>query len=168
MKKLKHVRQLDSSGCGIACIAMVMGKTYKEIADTIGEEYCKNYGLSDYAMVNYLEGHGCPVKMLPFPNMFCGHVAIASVPSVNLPRHMHYIVIDTRPGNNKTGDKAWIVLDPQKGNRGKKYYTAKNLHTYCELKIIENLTEPDWRDLQVECYKLDVTKKHRKKKNEKV
>jgi ABC-type bacteriocin/lantibiotic exporter with double-glycine peptidase domain len=31
MDTFKHVRQLDDSGCGIACIAMIAGKSYTQV-----------------------------------------------------------------------------------------------------------------------------------------
>lgn len=131
MNKIKHVRQLHPSGCIIACLAMVTKQTYQDVEKDFSPLDVR--GLSTREMTDYLDKKNIKYTMLKYPDLGWGGVYLAVVPSVNSPRCNHQIVIDYN-------ENQMVVLDPNKGNRGKKYYTAKNLITYTELIFIDDLS----------------------------
>lgn len=57
MSEIKFVRQEDSHGCAIACIAMVLGKTYKEIAADFENDFTQSGIMFDQTMT-YLGNAG--------------------------------------------------------------------------------------------------------------
>lgn len=103
MKKLKLIRQEESKGCGIACIATVLGRTYEsvrndflgdvgeeglsleQIMDYIGDhqrtlvhKYVRNYSHKDICK-NELLVPFAPIHVLrtiPYANSGVGHLAI--------------------------------------------------------------------------------------------
>lgn len=53
------VRQEDKSGCAIACMAMVLGKTYQEVkSDLVGDFRDHGDGLTIDEVADYLSDHG--------------------------------------------------------------------------------------------------------------
>ena len=60
--KIKLVRQEDEFGCTIACLAMVLGKTYKEIKKDFVNKFQGNEdGLTIGMLIDYLGDQGCEV-----------------------------------------------------------------------------------------------------------
>jgi hypothetical protein len=53
--KLTHVRQEDMNGCGIACLAMVTGKTYQQVNADLT---CRIGGITDWTLWTYLADNG--------------------------------------------------------------------------------------------------------------
>lgn len=55
----KWVGQLDSNGCGIACLAMIVGKSYEEVRSEV--RYYDGSGLHDHIIDSYLADNGFAV-----------------------------------------------------------------------------------------------------------
>ena len=118
---IKHVRQEDNYGCGIAVAAMVAGVTYKE-----ARNICLNHPYLDHTpdlgmqplqlskLLRLLKVRFCRHMLAKFPHT-CPY--IVNVPSLNIVAAGHYIVVDFSNG-------CWEIYDPQKGNKGKKYYKS--------------------------------------------
>ncbi len=49
------VSQKDNFGCGVACLAFVANKTYKEVLKDLGKEQAKTKGFCCREMVDYLK-----------------------------------------------------------------------------------------------------------------
>lgn len=60
MKEIKLVRQKERSGCAAACIAMVLGKTYEEIAADFENDFVDS-GIELEKTQDYLSDFGCRV-----------------------------------------------------------------------------------------------------------
>lgn len=60
-KKVSWVKQEDSHGCGIACLAMVTGKTYTEIRSWFKRPDFSKEGVTFYEVDHYLTEHGYAV-----------------------------------------------------------------------------------------------------------
>ncbi len=56
---IERVRQEDTNGCGIACLAMITGKTYLEVRDEL--VYYDGSGLANHIIDEYLADHGYAV-----------------------------------------------------------------------------------------------------------
>ncbi len=130
--KVEHVTQDLDKGCVIATAAMLAGLTfweclhkyeewYKDKYVTLGLEYMKHdmfdsIGLSLEQEFNFLKYTlGLDVVMPRYPVIMHGQVYSATVPSLNVKRGNHSVVIDSR------GDEL-VVLDPQRGRVHKAYY----------------------------------------------
>lgn len=95
---MKHVEQVDRSGCGIACVAMVTGKTYEEVrhiwlTKCDGEEELLTAtgnaaGITNKQIERLLKACGAKnIQVIPFHNPL-----IRSVPgSYGM---SHWVVID--------------------------------------------------------------------------
>lgn len=46
--KIKHVSQLDNNGCGLACVAMLTGKTYEQVKQRMIEQRIFEAGTEDF------------------------------------------------------------------------------------------------------------------------
>jgi ABC-type bacteriocin/lantibiotic exporter with double-glycine peptidase domain len=57
MVEIKFVKQKEISGCAVACIAMVLGKTYDEIAADFQNNFSEN-GIELEKTVSYLADFG--------------------------------------------------------------------------------------------------------------
>lgn len=57
---IRHVRQEDGSGCGVACLAMVTGKTYQAVKawDGFSGKDFRGGGLTYHDAMQYLTDHG--------------------------------------------------------------------------------------------------------------
>lgn len=56
---VKWVAQEDANGCGIACLAMLVGKTYQQVASEVAS--VKAMGLSQWPLDSYLAEQGYAV-----------------------------------------------------------------------------------------------------------
>jgi hypothetical protein len=54
----KPIVQKDAMGCGLACVAFVVGKSYKQIVDIAGREKAKNRGFYFRELVAILNQFG--------------------------------------------------------------------------------------------------------------
>lgn len=60
MKKIKFVKQEDRKGCVAACLAMITGKTYKQVTGDFENDFSAD-GLTSDDMISYLSDHGYSV-----------------------------------------------------------------------------------------------------------
>jgi len=94
----KMVKQRGNGDCGIACLAMVLGKPYEEIKTYIDDT---SEGTDSIFVKDVLTHYGKKNVREELHYKF-GKPAILTVPSLNHPGLLHYIVCD--------GEKKW--LDP--------------------------------------------------------
>ena len=113
--KIKHVRQESKSGCVIACAAMVAGITYKEALKHTKD---REDGLCSTEELALLKKLGVQVVIQRTTEFKYNYVYVVTVPSVNIPKANHRIVVDTRPEPFED----WLVYDPNVGNDGKLLY----------------------------------------------
>lgn len=57
---IKLVEQEDDCGCVVACIAMVLGRTYQSVRADWGNDFTTE-GVDLEQMMNYLGDHGCSI-----------------------------------------------------------------------------------------------------------
>jgi ABC-type bacteriocin/lantibiotic exporter with double-glycine peptidase domain len=57
---MKLVKQEDENGCAIACIAMVLGRSYQDVARDWTHKFKKD-GVSLKKIMGYLAEHGCSI-----------------------------------------------------------------------------------------------------------
>ena len=120
MRKIKHVKQKTPHSCAVACIAMVAGMSFDEVAQYVSSVELKITGLLGTNIMKLMRKLKIRYRVRPFPaGMHQGCLYIARVPT---DWEMHMIVVDWRSKNLK-------VYDPLKGT-GAKHYTDKNLKFY--------------------------------------
>jgi hypothetical protein len=106
---------------------MITGKTFREVRDrtcrvpVTAEE-------QDQLLITFEVRF---IRQL-YPTLLPDKVYIADTPSLNIPGGMHCIIIDTRGGDV-------TVLDPQRGRRGKQFYTGATLKSWATLVDIVDL-----------------------------
>jgi len=116
MKASRLVVQKYDYSCGVACLAMWLGKTHKKVKDKYFPCYdLDRAGIIEIALLGVLTENG--IKAVQYPNLIHRVPGILSVPSLNLKGGQHYIYyVNPR-----------LLYDPNKGRPGKKFYTAKDL-----------------------------------------
>ena len=108
--------------CGAACLAMVLGRTLAEVIGTFPERLKK--GIGEREMVDYLSANGVPaLSSMEWPSLTVP--AILTVPSMNHPGLLHYVVWD--------GEK---VLDPS--------HEEKRYPDDMPKEILDNEWVPPW------------------------
>lgn len=58
MAEIRRVPQEDAMGCGIACLAMISGRSYAEVKATLPEAFNFSSGLTDHTVLWWLNHHG--------------------------------------------------------------------------------------------------------------
>lgn len=128
--KIKHQIQDSQTSCGIACIAMVFNLSQDEIraiADTHGIKH--KDGLSELE-IEYLLSILCGRHEAAYIKqtnnwLIWDRLYIISVASLNVQFRQHWIVVEMGyPENEETSMECVQVYDPQKGNKGYRYYTS--------------------------------------------
>ena len=61
-RKLKLVKQKETWDCAIACVAMIVGRSYKEVHTNLQKNYT-NRGTSCDTMMRYLKRHGIKTEL---------------------------------------------------------------------------------------------------------
>ena len=113
MKKIIHQRQPCQKSCASACVAMLLGEPVKQVKAA----FHKGYFDDRLTVAGYLRERGMFARdILASQRKFeSGKIYVLAVPSLNTVGGTHYIIADARD--------VLEVLDPQKGNKGRKYYT---------------------------------------------
>lgn len=118
MSDIKFVQQPTPDSCTSACLAMLTGISVDTV---IGEFHHKwKSSATNCNPMTYLADNDfdCLVNHDPFNHRVkWGSVYLVTVSSLNIEGGLHHIVLDMR-GNEE------IVLDPNMGRSGKKYYTG--------------------------------------------
>lgn len=111
---INFVQQPTSDTCTSACLAMITGVNVNDVIDDFHMDWTsKATNPSEFLSHNY-------VRHTVNKDVFCnrvewGFIYLLTVASLNIDGGLHHIVLDL------TGDSA-IVLDPNMGKTGKKYY----------------------------------------------
>lgn len=116
MKELKHKIQPTGDTCTSACLAMILGTS----VDKVVNEFHPDWRDRKSNPAEYLQSKKVAhiTNCSPYDNMLeWGNLYLITVPSLNLVGSMHHVLADLR------GDLE-IILDPNKGREGKKYYTG--------------------------------------------
>ena len=129
--RIELVNQDNDVSCALACIAMLTGEPLEKIrhhAESV-------FGIKPPVKMKDV------VKLLTYYNFFChqtpayeplytGYIYLLSVRSLNT-TGVHSILLDARETKE-------IVYDPQKGVKGKRYYSDSNDLNYLDaLKLID-------------------------------
>lgn len=116
MKKLKHKTQPTGDTCTSACLAMLLGTSVDKVVSEFHSDWRNRKSTpSDYLLEN---GISFVLNHNPYNNTLeWGGLFLITVPSLNLDGRLHHILADLR------GDLE-VILDPNKGREGKRYYTG--------------------------------------------
>lgn len=57
---MRSVTQKHSFGCGVACVAFILKKSYEDVADILGEDKANNKGFVGKELVRTLSDFECP------------------------------------------------------------------------------------------------------------
>lgn len=124
--KIDTITQEDSTGCGIACIAMVTGKSYQEVKEIVKTE--PNFAMTPKQLQHALEQYKMAYIPYSYPVLWPGRVYIITVPSLNILGGGHYMVIDYR------NEDSALLHDPNLNKEGKKVYGYDaDLQSYSEV-----------------------------------
>lgn len=112
---VKFVQQEHDYGCGVACLAMWLGKSYKQIQKKhFNENDFSLSGLSEPELLKCLKSYG--IRAYPFDRLVLQVPGILAVPSLNQSYATHYVYWD-KPGG---------LYDPNEGRGGRGVYDVKN------------------------------------------
>lgn len=136
MRAIEHIRQPTDYSCTLASIAMATRIPLVKIisiAKSIFSHDPMEIGMNSMDTYNLLVRLGVKFEHIWPVRMEFGNVYIVSVPSLNKEATLHTICIDMQ--------ELFTVLDPQKGNPGKKYYDhfekgdplAREMRSYAEV-----------------------------------
>lgn len=109
------VNQIDDRTCGHACLAMIAGWPIEDVIAAVGTGPVTT---SEERL--FLALHGILTHPIAIESPYTWGVYLVSAPSLNLPPKMHRVVVYADP-EVKEGDP-WVVLDPQSGRKGRKFY----------------------------------------------
>lgn len=135
---IQHVRQEDYGGCVVACCAMLAGVSYQEAATLWTRTLAKRRDVTDFKRVGLNNPEELEllsllgVETAPHEEFEYDHFYSVTVPSINIPKANHRIVLDTRPPHFEQ----WLVFDPQLGNVPKTYGPTWDLVGYADLLAV--------------------------------
>jgi hypothetical protein len=118
MQKLEYVMQEDEKGCGLACIAMLTGHSYRAIKYLYEHLLNKDintegiYHFEQLVILSYLGFRDSVIEYGTHCSLHPGRAFMLSVPSLNTPGGIHNIIFQAHPEGN-------IIYDPS--NKEKKY-----------------------------------------------
>lgn len=117
MSKIELLKQPTDSSCALACISMLtylpMHKVI-DIAKSMFEHDPIEIGLNTVDMDKLMRKLGIKYTFIYPVTISFGNVYMVSVPSLNKVATSHIVLFDMRD--------EFVVLDPQQGRPGKKYY----------------------------------------------
>jgi ABC-type bacteriocin/lantibiotic exporter with double-glycine peptidase domain len=138
---MKRRKQLDQSGCGIACIAMLTNKSYEEVAETAsevsgipenGEKYTSTGQLAKLG-----KAHGVTIgckKRKKFKGwVHLPNRAILAINPDSERKYWHWVVFYREP----TGEGAY-VLDPNPAVKATRRKDFGRIKPFAYLPIIES------------------------------
>lgn len=126
MKTITHQQQPTSTSCVSACLAMLLDVPVQQVVDDFHDKYHAQEQLPH----EYLAAKGLttsPGKSTELA-LYPGKLYLVAAPSLNIEANMHEIIVDFRDKEN-----CMVILDPNQGKEGKKYYVYKP-----EAKLQEN------------------------------
>lgn len=125
MKQITHQQQPTPTSCVSACLAMLLDIPVKDVIDEFHDKYMK----ADIDADDYLKAKGVKAKscLSTHRRIEPGKVYLIAAPSLNLEASTHEIIFDFRDD--------FVVLDPNMGKVGKKYYVWKAGKDLGELEV---------------------------------
>lgn len=124
MREIKLVRQECGSSCGVACVAMVSGKTFGDVRVLVDDP-----ALSPRDLDNLLGRCGVTFERQLYPDLLPHSLYIVSAPSLNIRAGMHWIVLLTGESLGDGRVSVW-VFDP--APEGKQSYADGGLSSWAE------------------------------------
>lgn len=115
---IRMIRQKDDYSCGIACIAMVSGISFKDALIATKKVLTASqfkHGMIERDLDNVLKSLGCKIERLLYPEITKQVPHIILVPSLNVVGGNHYVV-------SHFVNNMFSIYDPQYRRKGKKYY----------------------------------------------
>lgn len=127
MKTLTHQQQPTKNSCVSTCLAMLLDVPAQQVVDEFHDKY---YVTQEQLPHEYLAAKGISTKpgISTELSLYPGKLYLVAAASLNLEGQMHEIIVDFRDE-----EKPLLVLDPNMGKEGKKYYVYKP-----EAKLQEN------------------------------
>lgn len=113
--RIQHVQQTDFT-CTCACVAMLANVTLEEVIAECATEVEKVGTIPeqlDWLLQRFDITHIKYVQQ----QMYYNRLFLVAVPSLNLPGHLHHIIVDMREGQGKVK-----YYDPNEGYPGRKTY----------------------------------------------
>lgn len=107
---MERVQQQDDFSCGVACVAMVTGRSFEEVA----KDHGVRQGMCAEDMDALLVLYGMAFERQLYPTLKPGSTYIVTVPSLNRVGGLHFIVVRTKEFTDATSLSA-DILDPQYG-----------------------------------------------------
>lgn len=110
---ITHQTQPSDDTCASACIAMILGIPVEEVI----EEFHEDFFNRDINVSEYLTMKGVRNKQLLALNddIYTGRIYLLTVPSLNFPGLMHYMLMEVH-------ENYYTLHDPNWGREGKKHY----------------------------------------------
>lgn len=116
MTEIKFVQQPTGDSCTSACLSMLTGIPIDEVIEKFHSDWKAKK--SNPAVWLNQNGFNYEVNHNPFCHTAeWGSVYLLTVPSLNIVGGLHHIVMDLRSDTE-------VILDPNYGKVGKKYYTG--------------------------------------------
>lgn len=116
MSDIKFVQQPTADSCTSACLSMLTGIPIHDVIETF--HYDWKAKKSNPAVFLNRNGFNYEVNHNPFCHTAeWGSVYLLTVPSLNIVGGLHHIIMDLRSDTE-------VILDPNYGKAGKKYYTG--------------------------------------------
>lgn len=121
---IELIRQECDRSCGVACVAMVAGKTFGEVRAMVDDP-----GLNSQDIDRLLGRCGVAFERQLHPTLAAHQVYIVTVPSLNVRGGLHYIVLFTE-AENADGTVECSLLDPVR--EGKQSYMDGGFLSWAE------------------------------------
>lgn len=126
------VEQVDSGGCGLACLAMLLDTTYARIVE-LAPDLCGKCGVNQTEMDHFLAEHGLHVRRLYQKQRFDGKFRAPWPPKPFADRHL-VGVVQTKTdvwGHWVVMDEKGVIYDPAdpefKKSKLSRYYKVESI-----------------------------------------
>lgn len=130
-EKIKLVTQWDQKSCSLACVAMLCGAPQSLVVN-VAERLGIRTPTTSLDFRRIMTAFGVMTTPQVAEELFDGFIYKVTVPSLNVARGLHSVIIDCR------GD-AFQVFDPQNGNEGKEFYCSKKPLPYSSPMLISDI-----------------------------
>lgn len=139
--------QTEPYNCVSACIAMITGESVLDVTEKFHERYKQNTKVTESTYFGEI-GLAHEVMLSTCRETEEGHIYTLNVPSLNIVGGSHAIILHY---NDEIG---WVVFDPNKGRKGRKYYVngvldsdlAVQITAYVPVVKISESALKEWRE----------------------
>ena len=108
-KRITWLEQVDTAGCGIACLAMLMGTTYARVREAF-PRFCNNCGIDPPHMDHFLAVNGYAVQRI-YPERY--HDGKQNAPWPPKPFAERHLVLVRQTLKDISADSHYVVMDWQ-------------------------------------------------------